>query len=117
MISTAARFVTRMQGEGDGLFVGTLFKSAQGVLKPNTVYEIRDVMGTLTVVEIGQGVGAGQDNCVSNMMSEGKTPFHWGSDIGHTLARHGGIMFLTYEEYQDHCKKSWEKYRGQIEDQ
>jgi len=111
MIKPVARFVTRLQGEGDGLFVGSLFASAKGVLKPNTVYEIRDVMGTLTIVEVGQGVGAGQDNCVSNMMSEGKTPFHWGSDIGHTLDCFGKIMFLTYEEYQEHCKKMWEEYK------
>ena len=112
MINTVARFVTRLQGKGDGLFVGTLLKSGQGVFKPNTVYEIHDVMGVLTIVEIGQGVGAGQDNCVSNMMSEGKTPFHWGSDIGHTLNCFSKIMFLTYEEYQEHCKRSWEKYHG-----
>lgn len=116
MINTVARFVTRLQGEGDGLFIGSLLKSGQGVLKPNTVYEIRDVMGALTIVEIGQGIGAGSDNCVSNMMAEGKTPFHWGSDIGHTLVCFGKIMFLTYEEYQEHCKRSWETYHGQIED-
>ncbi len=110
MITSVARFVTRLQGEGDGLFIGSLLASSKGFLKPNTVYEIRDVFGTLTIVEVGQGVGAGPDNCVSNMMNEGKTPFHWGSDIGHTIECFGKIMFLTYEEYQDHCKKSWEKY-------
>lgn len=96
------RFVTRMQGEGDGLFIGTIFKQAAGKLKPNTVYEIREVMGVLQIVEVGQGIGAGPDNCVSNSMSEGKTPFHWGSDIGHTMDCFGKIMFLTYEEYMEH---------------
>lgn len=112
MINTVARFVTRLQGEGDGLFIGSLLKSGQGVLKPNTVYEIRDVMGVLTIVEVGQGVGAGSDNCVSNMMSEGKTPFHWACEIGHIIGCYGKIMFLTYEEYQSYCKELWEKRNG-----
>ena len=110
MINAVARFVTRMQGEGDGLFIGSLFKSGKGALKPNTVYEIRDIMGTLTIVEIGQGVGAGSDNCVSDMMSEGKTPFHWGVSIENILGSHGKTMFLTYEEYQDYCDKVWKEH-------
>lgn len=116
MFNTVARFVTRMQGEGDGMFIGTLMQSGRAAFKPNTVYEIRDVMGVLTIVEVGQGVGAGSDNCVSNMMSEGKTPFHWCCEIGYIIDCYGKIMFLTYEEYKEHCRQSWEKYNGSNEE-
>ena len=109
-MKTVGRFVTRMQGAGDGLFVGTLLKDGVGTFKPNTIYEIREVLGELQIAEIGQGVGAGSDNCVSNMMSEGKNPFHWGQDIGNIIDCFGKIMFLTYEEYQDHCKRMWEEH-------
>ena len=101
MITSVGRFVTRLQGEGDGLFVGSLFKSGKGLLKPNTVYEIRDVMGTLTIVEIGQGQGAGPDNCISSSMADGETLFHWGQDIGYILADAGAALFLTADEMKE----------------
>lgn len=106
-MKTVGRFVTRMQGEGDGLFVGTLLKGGVGTFKPNTIYEIREVLDELQIVEIGQGIGAGSDNCVSNMMSEGKTLFHWGQDIGNIIDCHGRLMFLTYEEYRKYCDELW----------
>lgn len=112
---TVARFVTRMQGEGDGLFIGSLYKGAENAFKPNTVYEIREVMGEKQIVEVGQGIGAGPNNCVSDMMSEGKTPFHWGQHIGDIIAWHGSTMFMTYEEYMEHCRQQWEKYNGEHE--
>ena len=104
------RFVTRMQGEDDGLFIGTLFKGNRDAFKPNTVYEIREIFGERVICEIGQGVGAGSDNCVSNMMSDGKNPFHWGTDISHIIDSHCKIMFLTYEECMDHGKRMWAEY-------
>lgn len=99
MITPVARFVTRMQGKDDGLFFGSVFKAGKDNFKPNTVYEIVDILGTLTIVEVGQGVGAGSDNCVSNSMSEGKALFHWGQDIGNIISSYGKHMFLTFKEY------------------
>lgn len=93
-----ARFITRLQGEDDGLFIGSLFKNGKDLFKPNTVYEIRDVLGTLTIVEVGQGVGAGSDNCVSTKITH-QTPFHWAQHIGEILDYHGKVMFLTMKEY------------------
>jgi hypothetical protein len=78
-MKSVARFTTRLQGEGDGLFIGVTMDPT--VFKPNTVYEIRDILRTLTICEVGMAGGAGRDNCVSNMMSEGKTLFHWGQDM------------------------------------
>jgi hypothetical protein len=96
-----ARFVTRLQGEGDGLFIGVLMTGGLEHFKPNTIYEIREVLGTLQIVEVGQACGAGSDNCVSDKMSEHMTPFHWAQDIGNIIACQGKYMFLTLEEYRD----------------
>ena len=96
-MKTVARFVTRLQGDGDGLFIGALM--SQGVFKPNTVYEIKEILGELTIQEVGMACGAGPDNCVSSL-GDGKTMFHWGCEIGHIIAMHGRHMFLTIEEYK-----------------
>ena len=97
-MKTVARFVTRLQGDGDGLFIGALM--SQGVFKPNTVYEIKEILGELTIQEVGMACGAGPDNCVSSSLGDGKTMFHWGCEIGHIIAMHGRHMFLTIEEYK-----------------
>ena len=107
-MKTVARFVTRLQGEGDGLFIGVLM--SQGVFKPNTVYEIKEILGELTIREVGMACGAGSDNCVSNNLSDGKAMFHWACEIGHIIAMHGRHMFLTLKEYE-----AWhEKYREEL---
>lgn len=98
VITPIARFTTRLQGEGDGLFVGAVFRQGKDIFKPNTVYEIVDVMGDLTIREVGMASGAGEDNCVSNSMHEHKTFFHWAEDIGNIIAHNGKELFLTLKE-------------------
>jgi hypothetical protein len=109
-MKNVARFITRFQGEGDGLFIGTLMKGAEGVFKPNTVYEIQEVFGELTISEVGQGIGAGPDNCVSNAMSEGKNPFHWATPIGTVIEEHGSFIFLTHKEYSAYVEEQRKTY-------
>ena len=108
-MKTVARFVTRLQGEGDGLFIGALM--SQGVFKPNTVYEIKEILGELTIQEVGMACGAGPDNCVSSSLGDGKTMFHWACEIGHIIAMHGRHMFLTLKEYA----AVLEKYKEELE--
>lgn len=93
-----ARFVTRLQGKADGLFVGALM--GERAFKPNTVYEIQEVFGEHVIKEIGMACGAGDDNCVTDTMSSGKAMFHWGQEIGNILESHGKYMFLTLEEFK-----------------
>ncbi len=95
-MKTVARFVTRLQGKGDGLFIGAMMQ--EGAFKPNTVYEIKEIMGEYIISEVGMAAGAGSDNCVSNSMSENKTMFHWVCDIGNIIAVHGKHLFLTLKE-------------------
>ncbi len=95
-MKTVARFVTRLQGKGDGLFIGAMMQ--EGTFKPNTVYEINEIMGEFVIKEVGMAAGAGPDNCASNMQNEGKTLFHWGMEIGSIIAYHGKHVFLTLKE-------------------
>ncbi len=96
-MKTIGRIVTRLQGENDGLFIGVMMKD-QSLFKPNTIYELVDVMGTVMFKEVGQATGAGPDNCATNNMSEGKTQFHWAQDIGYIIGCYGQTMFLTADE-------------------
>lgn len=103
-MKTVARIVTRMQGEGDGLFLGALFKGGADYFKPNTIYEIKEVLGALTIVEVGRATGAGPNNCSSMNLDYSKVQFSWCSDISHVMCL-GGSQFLTEEEYLDSIKK------------
>jgi hypothetical protein len=108
-METVARFVTRLQGKNDGLFIGVTMKP--GTFKPNTVYEIKNTLGTLTIVEVGMATGAGPDNCASTRISY-ETPFHWSEPIGDIIGTRGKSMFLTMQELnsEDWSKvKSWEQ--------
>jgi hypothetical protein len=104
-MKTIARFITRLQGEGDGLFIGSLFHSGKDFLKPNTVYEIVDVLGQLTIKEVGQGTGAGHDNCVSRNLGHKDVQFSWASDIRHVLDI-GKSFLLTVDEYRELNKQN-----------
>jgi hypothetical protein len=97
-MKTVARIVTRMQGNDDGLFLGALFKGGRDYFKPNTIYEIKDILGALTIVEVGRATGAGPDNCSSLKLDYSKVQFSWCSDIGYVMSL-GGRQFLTEKEY------------------
>ncbi len=98
-----ARFVTRLQGKGDGLFIGALM--GEGAFKPNTVYEIQEILGEYVIKEVGMACGAGPDNCVTNTMSSGEAMFPWFNDVGYIIAMNGEHMFLTLAEYKAMLKQ------------
>jgi len=65
MKNVVARFVTRGTDGDTGtvdLLIGSGFRGS-GVLKPNTVYSIKDFMGTLLVVEEGESFLNKRDWC------------------------------------------------------
>lgn len=95
---TVARILTRFQGEGDGLFIGVLFKGGLDYFKPNTIYEIKEILGALTIVEVGRATGAGPNNCSSRNLDYSKVQFSWSSEIGHVID-HGAGIFLTEKEH------------------
>lgn len=92
-MKTIARFVTRMQGEGDGLFVGVSLKD-HDFFKPNTVYEIVDVFGQHVIRPVGQGVPAEQGETVA----DSPVREHWANYIGDIIGTLGQKLFLTRKE-------------------
>ena len=96
-----ARFVTRLQGEGDGLFIGSVMKGGKSWFEPNTVYQIEDVMGVLQITPLGKANGAGSGQNIG----DDNTLWHWAMDIGDIIARWGRHMFLTKKEHQSMLKE------------
>ena len=113
-MKTIARIVTRLQGENDGLFLGALMDKNQTVFKPNTIYEVVECYGQILIREVGQAGGAGENNCASNMMAEGKTLFHWAQDIGDIIRMHGAYLFLTLKEIIEQRKQRNAEYSEEL---
>ncbi len=90
-----ARLVTRDAGGNDGLVLGVRFKGAE-LLRPGRVYEIRNVMGELMIVDVGP-------SAVKPLMPDYdglsyRLECCWGNSAGHLLECHSKQVFLTEEE-------------------
>lgn len=94
-----ARFVVRDDGtpnsmsfikeRNDGLFIGCRFKDSS--LKPGYVYEIIDILGVLTIVELGP-------SHIKPTMKDNHLPTSWANGISHNLDVAGKHLFLTEQE-------------------
>jgi len=91
-IKAVGRFIHRGCDANDGLLIGAAFHG--NPFKPNTVYEVVDVLGQLTVREIGQ-------SAILNMNEPRKSALAstWGSSIDELLVHRGATLVLTREEY------------------
>lgn len=88
-----ARFWSRAAGDEDGLFLGTTLN--QKYFKTNTVYEIRETFGVLTIHEVGEGV------CAVHKMGDPRnvTNTHISITLEEVMARLGKYLFLSKEEF------------------
>ena len=102
-MKTVARFVTRRASkpgtspEQTDVFIGVMAKADAHLLKPNTVYQIREIMGELMIEEVGPSV-----------MDTGVTGFTWGKDMSALMRECGSYMYLTADEYAEQCAKKVE---------
>lgn len=92
-IKSVGRFIHRGCDENDGLIIGAAFKG--NPFKPNTVYEIVDVLGELVIREVGESFILGKND---------KPPYPrygdtWGSSVDQILSAHGKYLMLTRIEY------------------
>lgn len=92
-MKVVGRFIFRGCDDKDGLIIGASFRSHD--FKPNTVYEIRDVVGELMVCEVGESIIAGRHETHQQAPSRDT----WGSAIGDILANHGAELMLSRAEY------------------
>lgn len=96
MRKPVARLVTRLQGEGDGLIIGSLMQGGKGLLDPNTVYQLEECLltGDLVLKKIGKSaVAESGETCGSSPLG-----VHWAMDISNILARAGKYLMLSKEE-------------------
>lgn len=87
--NTVARLVTRLQGDGDGLILGTLLEP--GVLKPDTVYNLKkcSLTGNIILEEVGQSI-----------VGCGMTGYNWAFEQQLLLERLTPYIFMSKKEYK-----------------
>ena len=95
-----ARIVTRMQGEGDGLMLGSTF-AGQDFFKPNTIYEIGKVCGVVTIKEVGKACGFEAGDDPAQRHSFLKRLFNWAEEVQVLLVARGPRLFMTREEFDE----------------
>jgi len=91
MFTPLARLVTRTandEGTKTDLIIGSVLPD-QTVLKPNTVYEVREcfLSGDIILKEIGESV-----------MNQNNRSWHWSFEISHILSRVGKYLFWSQDE-------------------
>ena len=95
-----ARIVTRMQGEGDGLMLGSTFPG-QDFFKPNTVYEVERFCGVVTIREVGKACGFEKGDDPADRHSFLKRLFNWAEEVQVLLVARGSRLFMTREEFDN----------------
>lgn len=86
VMKVVARIITRMTSEEDGLFLGVTLKGNNTFFKPNSVYEVREILGEPTLVRVGDA-HVNWNRTISDIVDENPH------------------AFLTKEEYEAECKK------------
>ncbi len=85
--------VSRFTLRPDGLVLGALFKDQPaGLLKPGVIYEIREVLGVLTIVEVGPAA-------IGHDRRDSMTGVHWCNEVGFILNVGRGEHLLTQDEW------------------
>lgn len=92
-MKTIARLVTRMIDENDGLMIGILMKN-NNFFKPQTVYEIVNILGELVIKEVGP-------SCISLKKTE-RSYVSWSQDISYILSVSEKCLWLTQKEYDEY---------------
>lgn len=109
-MKTLARFAIRPADDnystGD-LILGALYKEQDNtLLKPNNVYEIREVLGVLTLVDMGESaMGLYPSQSKDQSFRRGLVPHSgWISDVGYILGVSSGQHLVTRQEYINHFR-------------
>lgn len=95
-MQTVARFITRAREDGSvDLILGSALKS-NTVLKPDRVYELREIMGEIFVVDVGEC----RVQNPSNKKGEPPRRLSWALNIGDLVDEGGKTLWLTKREME-----------------
>lgn len=98
------RFVcrSRMDGSGD-LILGSMFKSQTGLLRPDVVYEIVNIMGELLIRPVGPAA-INSDGSSRHLIGAS-----WMNAFGEIPSMTGGRHLLTIEEVAELAQQNASK--------
>ena len=106
MFKTIARFTTRPSATGStkpDLGLICCFKN-NDVIKANHVYEIKEIMGELMIVDLGEGAMLGETPKKRYGLPS------WSQDISSILDMGGGRIILTKAELEyERLKRTWKE--------
>jgi hypothetical protein len=106
MFKTIARFTTRPSGTGStkpdiGLIC---FFKDNDAIKANHVYEIKEIMGELRIIDLGEGAMSGETPEKRYGLPS------WSQCIGDILMMGGGRIILTKAELEyERLKNTWKE--------
>jgi hypothetical protein len=97
-----ARFTTRGADDSNNqvdLIVGAAFKQQDGIngLKPDHVYEIREFLGELMIVDLGLGIVRQPKEA----MKDKNLFLNWGSNFAHIVTSSAKTYLLTLKEMKE----------------
>lgn len=98
MTLTVGRFTIRPTTDGRGdLILGVMFKTQDGIeLRAGHVYELREVLGVTTIVDVGP-------SAIALLPKDSYLPStSWMNSVDDILGCSGGRFVLTREEAQQH---------------
>jgi hypothetical protein len=96
MIKSVGRFVTRPIGDGNSdLLLGSLMKGMSDYLIANYIYEIREVLGVLTIVPIGDCM-VPESNINGSSLS-----CTWGMEYQYVGQVAGKWLLVSKQEYEE----------------
>jgi len=88
-----ARLLVRGADKKDGIIIGVAFKGSRDVLKSGTIYELREVLGEIMLVEAGPAL------CDGTPKSPG-----YGVDLSRLVEEN--MFYLTKAEWKEICKRA-----------
>lgn len=92
-----ARFVTRPASDGKSdLIIGTLMNTsvANNHLKPNTIYELYEILGVMQIREVGISL-IGEKSCEQSPLGAS-----WAQQYPATVATAGNYLLISVDEYK-----------------
>jgi hypothetical protein len=98
-MKTLARFTIRPHEDGKGdLILGALYKAQNAdLLKPGVIYEIREVMGELQIVDVGA-------SAIRLNMNLGPIHVCWQHSVDYILSVSGKVHLLTENEFKEYSE-------------
>ena len=99
MFRRIARIITRIQGDNDGLFIGSVNAEGLKLIKPNSIYELQTnpLSEDITLKYIGPAIVS----TTGETCSDSPINLNWGLTIEQIVDWGGKNIFLTREEFKN----------------